>query len=172
MKNFFLFNFFAFSKYRNYQLITGENGFRLDFSQANYSQRDNHPMIESSTKKNRLTSFLLLVLLFLFTNFLFAQQPACNLSGPLKASYGKKGEIIRINSEVLNAVKETKYIWSFKTNTSNASFATENGENSIKINAGNTGGSFTVQLQVINPNPQDIRRNLSCTCTQSVSVNQ
>ncbi len=164
MKNSTLMNF------RDYNLFVGENGFKVDFSQSSRSQDFKGSAEKTSEKKSKLAGFLMLVLLFLFTNFLFAQQPACNLDGILEAKRLRDGgQNFVINSEVLSAVPGTVYRWEFKTNNSAASFVTANGQPSITINPGNKNGNFNLKLTVINP-ANSRGASKSCSCTKSVSI--
>ena len=164
--------FFNFLKPNNSQdccLVISENGFKMDFTrQQNPNETSKRNLFK---RKKSIASIIYIVMLFLFTNLLTAQQsPACNLSGPLKAKFDKKkGELVTINSEVTDYNKNTKYIWSFKSNTSHAKFASPNGKPSIKVNSGTKGGGYEVELKVINP--YDENRTKSCSCTQSISVN-
>lgn len=152
--------------FRDYNLLVVENGFKVDFSRANRKNL----LENTSEKKSKLPSYLLLVLLFLFTNFLFAQQPACNLNGILEAKRIKDGgQNFTINSEVLRSVPGTIYKWEFKSNTSAASFATQNGTPNITINPGNKNGNFNLKLTVINP-PNSRGASKTCSCTKSVSI--
>ena len=172
MKNNSLFNSLGCSNILGYNLFVEQNGFKIDFSRKNHLQNAKSSNEEISIKKRNISNFLILALLFLFTNFLFAQQPACNLSGPLKAQFSTNGgEIVTITSEVINVVPSSVYIWSFKTNTSNATFASENGRNSIKVNSGTKGGGYTLELKLVNRSTEGTRNLNSCNCTQSISVN-
>lgn len=165
MKNSTLMNFLECLGIRHYNLIVEENGFKMDFSRQNVKQS-----IGVSEKKSSIPSFLILVLLFLFTNFLFAQQPACNLSGILESKRLRDGGTnFTINSEVYKAVPGTVYRWEFRSNTSAATFATQNGQPNITINPGNKNGDFNLKLTVINPATAG-RSSKSCSCTKSVSI--
>ena len=165
MKNSTLMNFLECLGIRHYNLIVEENGFKMDFSRQNVKQS-----IGVSEKKSSIPSFLILVLLFLFTNFLFAQQPACNLSGILESKRLRDGGTnFTINSEVYKAVPGTVYRWEFRSNTSAATFATQNGQPNITINPGNKSGDFNLKLTVINP-AESGRSSKSCSCTKSVSI--
>jgi hypothetical protein len=165
MKNSTLMNFLECLGIRHYNLIVEENGFKMDFSRQNVKQS-----IDVSEKKSSIPSFLILVLLFLFTNFLFAQQPACNLSGILESKRLRDGGTnFTINSEVYKAVPGTVYRWEFRSNTSAATFATQNGQPNITINPGNKNGDFNLKLTVINPATAG-RSSKSCSCTKSVSI--
>lgn len=161
---------------QDYDLDVCQNGFKLDFSSAGYPHSPHASVDKSYGKKKSILSILMLIMLFFFTNFLFAQAPACNLSGPLKAKVTGKGtpfEMVTISSEVMNDKIGTQYVWSFKTNTSNAVFKSKNGSPTISLDPGSRGGNFTVELKVINPLElgEEPGRNI-CTCTQSVSVNK
>ena len=152
---------------RDYNYVVGEDGFRVGFSRANRSSD-----FQSSLKneKSKMPSYLMLILFFLFTNFLFAQQPACNLTGKLESKLATEGgQNLTINSEVIGSVPGTIYRWEFKSNDSGASFVTANGQPSITVNPGDKNGSFNVKLTLINPS--DSRRSgKSCSCTKSVST--
>ena len=170
MKKRTLLNFFEFSESQDYILIEKENGFKMDFSRPNSAMTKSSSINERSARKNGLTSLLLLLILFLFTNFLFAQQtPACNLHGPLKATFSQTGgQTVTFSSETVDTVLGTTYEWTLKSNTSNAKFISKNGQTSIEVAPGTQGGTFTVQLKVINPSRKnDIK---SCICTQSITV--
>src|SRR6476620_11395978 len=91
MKNSTLMNFLECLHIRNYNLLVEENGFKVDFSQANSAKDSKRPFENTPEKKSKISSYLLLALLFLFTNFLFAQQPACNLNGILEAQRLRDG---------------------------------------------------------------------------------
>lgn len=170
MKKNSLFNLFECSNIRDNNLCVEKNGFKMVFSQKIGSPKAKFFNEENTTKKCNISNFILLVILFLFTNFLFAQQPACNLSGPLKARFSTNGgEVVTVSSEYINTVPGTIFIWSFKTNTSNATFATANGRNSIKVSSGIKGGGYTLELKLVNPSIDQTPN--SCNCTQSISVN-
>lgn len=170
MKKRTVLNFFEFSEMKDYVLIEKENGFKMDFSRPNSAVTKNNSINERSIRKSGVTSLLLILLLFLFTNFLFAQQPpACNLQGPLKATFSQGGgQVISFSSETVDTVPGTKYVWSLKSNSSNAKFISKNGQASIQVAPGTRGGTFTVQLKLINPGPTSNVK--SCFCTQSVTV--
>ncbi|MCF6130753.1 hypothetical protein [Flavobacterium wongokense] len=130
-------------------------------------------------KKSILLNFLgyfhirdyrLLVVFFLFTNVLLAQQPACNLNGVLEARRLRDGgQNFTINSETLRTVPGTIYRWEFKSNTSAASFASQNGLPNMTINPGNKNGTFNIKLTVINP-PDSRGASKTCSCIKSVSI--
>ena len=165
MKNSTLMNFRGCLRIRDYNLLVEENGFKMDFS-----RRSEKKSIDTSEEKSSIPSFLILVLLFLFTNFLFAQQPACNLKGILETKRLRDGGTnFVINSEVYKAVPGTVYRWEFKSNNSAATFATPNGTPNITINPGNKNGEFNLKLTVINP-AESGRSSKSCSCTKSVSI--
>lgn len=164
MKNSTLTNF------RDYNLVVGENSFKVDFSRADRCQDFQSSPKNTSEKKSKLPSYLMLVLLFLFTNFLFAQQPACNLNGVLEAKrISEGGHNLIINSEVIGSVPGTIYKWEFKGNDSGASFVTANGQPTITIDPGTRNGNFNLKLTVTNPT--SVRgTGKKCSCTKSVSV--
>jgi len=165
MKNSTLMNFLECLGIRSYNLLVEENGFKMDFSRQNAKQST-----DNSGKKSKISSFLILVLLFLFTNFLFAQQPACNLTGVLESKRLRDGGTnFTINSDLYKTVPGTIYRWEFKSNNSAATFATANGTPNITINPGNKNGEFNLKLTVINP-AESGRSSKSCSCTKSVSI--
>ena len=157
-------------------LTTNENGFRMDFSEG-LTQQANEIDINRSNQKSKGFNVLFLFLLFLFTNFLLAQAPACNLFGPLKVSLAtlqdpnvsRQAKLISFDSEIVNAVQGTTYTWSFRSNNTDATFATSNGGSTIKVFPGTKAGTFNVSLRVSNPGAGNSRR--VCTCSQSVTVN-
>ena len=170
MKNSTLLNFLGCLHIRDYSHPVEENGFKMDFSQVNYSQNVKNSIEKISEKKSSIPSYLILLLLFLFTNFLFAQQPACNLNGILGAKRLRDGgQNFTINSEVVRAIPGTIYKWEFKSNTSAAAFATQNGQPNITINPGNKNGNFNLKLTIINP-PDSRGTSKTCSCTKSVSI--
>lgn len=166
MKNSTLLNFLECFNIRGYGLSVEESALKRDFSQVNYSQNGKNP-----EKKSSIPSYLLLVLLFLFTNFLFAQQPACNLNGILESLRTRDGgQNFVINSEVYKAVPGTVYRWEFKSNNSAATFVTPNGLPNMTIKPGNKNGEFNVKLTVINPPQSRTSSSKTCSCTKSVSI--
>ena len=167
MKNSTLLNFLECVNIRGYRLSVEEIDFKRDFSRVNYSQNDKN----SLEKKSSISSYLLLVLFFLFTNFLFAQQPACNLNGLLETLRTRDGgHNFVINSEVYKAVPGTVYRWEFKSNNSAATFVTPNGLPNITIKPGNKNGEFNLKLTVINPATSRTSSSKTCSCTKSVSI--
>lgn len=170
MKNSNLLNFLSGLKSRDYRKPLEENGLKMDFSGVAYPQSIENHIEKNSEKKNSIPSYLILVLLFLFTNFLFAQQPACNLNGILEAKRLRDGgQNFTINSDVYSAVPGTIYRWEFKSNSSAATFATLNGQPNITINPGNKLGNFNLKLTIINP--ADSRgTSKTCSCTKSVII--
>lgn len=170
MKNSTLLNFLECLHIRDYSQPVEKNGFKMDFSGVNYSQNIQNHIEKISEKKNSIPSYLILVLLFLFTNFLFAQQPACNLNGILEAKRLRDGgHNFTINSDVYRSVPGTIYRWEFKSNTSAAAFATSNGLPNITINPGNKIGDFNLKLTIINP-ATSRGTSKTCSCTKSVSI--
>lgn len=170
MKNSTLMKFLECLHIRDYRHPVEENGFKMDFSRVNYSQNLTNSIEKISEKKSSIPSYLILVLLFLFTNFLFAQQPACNLNGVLEAKRLRDGgQNFTINSDVSRATSGTIYKWEFKSNTSAASFATPNGSPNMTINPGNKNGNFNLKLTIINP-PDSRGTSKTCSCTKSVSI--
>jgi hypothetical protein len=176
MKKITLFNHFNLFGNQSLALTTNENGFKMDFSES-LSQQASEIPINRSNKKRKGINFLFLFILFLFTNLLFAQAPACNLFGPLKVSLAnlqdpnvsRRDKLITFDTEIVNAVQGTTYTWSFRSNNTDATFETSNGGNTIKVFPGTKGGTFNVSLRVSNPGPGNSRR--VCTCSQSVTVN-
>ena len=170
MKNSTLLNFLECLHIRDYKLPVEENGLKMDFSRINSSLNVKNSITHISEKKGSISSFFMLVLLFFFTNFLFAQQPACNLNGVLEAKRLRDGgQNFIINSEVYKSVPGTIYRWEFKSNNSAATFATQNGQPNISINPGNKIGAFNLKLTVINP-PSSRGASKTCSCTKSVSI--
>ena len=105
------------------------------------------------------------------SNNSFAQQPSCNLSGPLKAQFSSDGgTAVVITAEIFNAVAGTNYAWVFKTNSSGASIVSGQGTSTVTVKSGTTSGNFTLQLTVTNSGPGGAGV-LSCSCSKSVSVN-
>ncbi|MEO7173820.1 hypothetical protein [Flavobacterium sp.] len=155
--------------FRDYIVVEG-NSFKVDFSRASRSEEFQSPLKKTSEKKTKLSGYLMLGLLFLFTNFLFAQQPACNLNGLLETKRAiDGGRNFTINSEVIRFIPGTVYRWEFKSNDSEATFITENGQPNMTINPGNKNGAFNLKLTVINPpNSSGVRK--VCSCTKSVSI--
>jgi hypothetical protein len=156
---------------RDYVLIKKENGFKMDFSGERYFSTLSESEKIRQTKKKSMLNILLLLFVFFFTNFLFAQAPACNLSGPLKAEpfLGRVLKTpLKFSAEVINDKPNTVYKWSFKTNNSGAKLVSRNGRRTVNVNPGRNVGSFTIQLTVTNVGANG--QNESCTCTQSVTV--
>ena len=167
MKNSTLLNFLECVNIRGYRITVEESDFKRDFSRVSYSQN----VKNSSEKKSSISSYLLLVLLFLFTNFLFAQQPACNLKGVLETLRTRDGgQNFVINSDVYKAVPGTVYRWEFKSNNSAATFVTANGLPNMTIKPGNKSGNFNLKLTVINPPESRTSSSKTCSCTKSVSI--
>ena len=170
MKNSTLLNFLECLNIRGYNLLVGESGFKRDFSRVNYSQNVENPE-KNSEKKSSIPSYLILVILFLFTNFLFAQQPACNLNGILETLRSRDGgQDFVINSEVYKSVPGTVYRWEFKSNNSAATFVTSTGLPNMTIKPGNKNGEFNVKLTIINPPQSRTSSSKTCSCTKSVSI--
>lgn len=170
MKNSTLMKLLECLHIRDYNPIVEETGFKMDFSLADYSQVSHNSIKTTSQKKNKISSFLLLVLFFLFTNFLFAQQPACNLNGILETMTTREGgQEFTISPELKNVVPGTIYKWEFVSNNSRAEFTSDNGQPSIKITPGSIKGEFNLRLTLINP-AADRRASKTCSCTKSVSI--
>lgn len=151
--------FLGYFPIRDYKLLV-ENCFHMDSASSK----------NTTPKKSILSSFLTITLFVLFTNVLWAQQPACNLTGVLEAKRLRDGgQNFVINSESLRTVPGTVYKWEFKSNTSAASFASPNGQSTMTINPGNKNGNFNIKLTVINP-PNSRGASKTCSCTKSVSI--
>jgi hypothetical protein len=174
MKKKILLNFFAFFSDRDNVLITDENGCKIGLSRANYSQTNtsNYFVEETSKIKDIISSMFLLVMLFLFTGFLYAQQPSCNLSGPLTGYFDSGGgSTISINSDVYNTGPKTTYSWKIDKNVPGATIVSGKGTSSIQVKAGTEGGSFAIKLTVTNPGLNG-GSSKSSTCTKSVTVSR
>lgn len=170
MKNNYLFNLLGCSNILGYNLLVNPNGLRMDFSRKNHLQNQRNSNEEISKNRSNISNFLLLVLFFLFTNFLFAQQPACNLKGILvsrKASNG--GANFVITPDLHNAVSGTIYKWEFTSNTSEAIFVSESNLPTLTINPGDINGDLDLKLTLINP-ATSTRESRTCSCTKSVSI--
>ncbi|MFV8324272.1 hypothetical protein [Flavobacterium sp. ZS1P14] len=173
MKKQVLLNFLAFFSNREV-LITDENGFKMGLSRVNYSltHTSKYFVEETSKNKNVISSMFLLVMLFLFTGFLYAQQPSCNLSGPLRGYFDPGGgTTISINSDVFNSRPNTAYSWKIDKNVPEATIVSGKDTSSIQVKAGTKGGSFTIKLTVTNPGLNG-GSSKSCTCTKSVTVSR
>ena len=170
MKNSTLMKFLECLHIRDCNLVVEENGFKMDFSQTG-SKGYTNSIGKIPEKKSNISSYLMLVLLFLFTNFLFAQQqPACNLRGVLESKRLRDGgQNFTINSDVIRSSPGTIYRWEFKSNNSQATFASANGQPNMTINPGNKNGEFNIKLTVINP-PETRGASKTCSCTKSVSI--
>lgn len=143
-----------------------ETNSRMGLNQKNGTK----PITNTPERKSIFLNFLMLAFFFLFTNILFAQQPACNLNGVLEAKRLRDGgQNFTINSEVIRSVPGTIYRWEFKSNTSAATFASGNGQPAMTINPGNKIGNFNIKLTIINP-PDSRGASKTCTCTKSVSI--
>ncbi|MFV8347769.1 hypothetical protein [Flavobacterium sp. ZB4P13] len=173
MKKHVLLNFLVFFSNRDNVLITDENGFKMGLSRVNYSLTNTSNFVEETSKnKNVISSMFLLVMLFLFTSFLYAQQPSCNLSGSLRGYFDSGGgSIISINSDVFNSGPNTAYSWKIDKNVPEATIVSGEGTSSIQVKAGAKGGSFTIKLTVTNPGLNG-GLSESCTCTKSVTVSR
>lgn len=167
MKKTVSFNFLNFSSRRDGHSIVHESDFKLGFSPS--------PIENGFTKtlavgKSSLISIPMLLLFFLFTNFLFAQQPACNLKGSLevpKASEG--GKKFKITPDLVKVVPGTTYSWEFVSNTSGATFKGETNRSSVEIEPGNIKGSLNLKLTLINPATAETPSK-TCSCTKSISI--
>lgn len=174
MKKIFLLNFLAFFSKRDNVLITGENGFKMGLSRMIFSliKTSNYFVAKTSKNKNVISSMFLLVMLFLFTGFLYAQQPSCNLSGSLRGYFDSAGgTTISINSDVFNSGPNTTYSWEIDKNVPGATIVSGKGTSSIQVKAGTKGGSFAIKLTVTNPDLNG-GSSKSSTCTKSVTVSR
>lgn len=174
MKKKFLLNFLAFFSNRDTVLIADENGFKKGLSRVNYSLTNTINYFVAITPKNKyvISGMYLLVMFFLFTGFLNAQQPACNLSGSLRGYFDPRGgNTININSDVFNSGPNTTYSWKIDENLPGATIVSGEGTSSIQMKAGNKGGSFAMELTVTNPGLNG-GSSESSTCTKSVTVSR
>ena len=170
MKKRILSNFFENFQIRDCSLPVAKNGFRMDLSGVKYSHSPTNTIVKTPETKSIFSKFSLFILLFLFSTISFAQQPACNLDGVLEVKRLRDGgQNFTINSEVYKSVPGSIYRWEFKSNTSAASFATQNGQPSITINPGNKTGEFNLKLTIINPATAG-RSSKMCSCIKSVSI--
>ncbi len=143
----------------------------MDSTRLNYLLNETNSIKKATKRKSIIASFSMLVLFFLFTNFLFAQQPACNLTGILESLRSRDGgQDFVINSEVYKAVPGTVYRWEFKSNNSAATFVTSNGLPNMTIKPGNKNGEFNIKLTIINPPQSRTASSKTCSCTKSVSI--
>ena len=175
MEKHVLLNFLAFFSNRDNTLIKEENVFKMGLSLVNYSLTNisKHFFEETSKNKNVISSMFLLVMLFLFTSFLYAQQPSCNLSGPLRGYFDPGGgSTISINSDVFNSGSTTAYSWKIDDNVPGATIVSGKGSSSIQVKAGTKGGSFAIKLTVTNHDLNNRDSSKSCTCTKSVTVSR
>src|SRR6478672_10198867 len=102
--------------------------------------------------RNKGILYIIGIVSLLFTNILLAQQPACNLNGLLEAKRLRDGgQNFTISSDTYMTVPGTIYRWEFKSNTSAATFVSQNGLPSMVINPGNKNGNFLIKLTLINP---------------------
>ena len=170
MKNSTLLFSFGCSGILNYISHVEENGLKRDFSRKNHLQNGRNSFEEISKKKYILSNFLILVLLFLFTNFLYAQQPACNLKGILESKKSNDGgRDFTITPDTHNATPGTIYKWEFISNTSGATFISESNSPTLKVKPGDINGEMNIRLTLINPaSPNRTRK--SCSCTKSISI--
>ncbi len=158
MKKSTLLNFLEYFHVRDYSLLV-KNGFQMDSGS-----------IKNTAQKKSISSFFTLTLFILFANILWAQQPACNLTGVLEAKRLRDGgQNFVITSESLRTVPGTIYKWEFKSNTTSASFASPNGQTTMAINPGNKLGNFNLKLTIINP-PDSRGASKTCSCIKSVSI--
>ena len=136
---------------------------------TNYFQprkKDRHDFFRNMCR----VCLLLLFFAGFFISKVSAQQPACNIKGPLKASIASNGALT-ISSESMNTTPQSKYIWTFKKNSSRATILSGNGSSSINIDPGKLRGNFIVSLKVINPPARGLP-TLSCNCTKSVTITE
>lgn len=119
-----------------------------------------------SKESNFKGILMLLFFMLFFVSGASAQQPACNLKGPLEAKFNNfGGQRIQVFSEVAKANPGAIYTWSFKTNNSGATIVSGNGTPAVFVKSGAVKGGYTLQLTITNPNGR------SCNCSQSISVN-
>jgi hypothetical protein len=174
MKKHVLLNFLVFFNKRDNVLIMDENRFKMGLNRVNYplTNTSKYFVEETSKNKNVISSMFLLVMLFLFTGFLYAQQPSCNLSGPLRGYFDSGGgTTISINSDVFNSGPNTTYSWKIDENVPGATIVSGKDTSSILVKAGTKGGSFTIKFTVTNPDLNG-GSSKSCTCTKSVTVSR
>ena len=170
MKNNSLLNLLGCSNIRGYNLHVEENGFKMDFSRKNYLQNAKNSNEEISIKKSKISNFLILVLLFLFTNFLFAQN-SCLITGNATSAPYPIGVIsTQTNGSQLQyrvtASVPSSYVWSIINNTSGATFLYGLSQ-VVSVSPGSSVGSFTLTCKVTElADPTSIN-----TCTISVAVN-
>jgi len=120
---------------------------------------------------NILINFYFFIFFTILSSAVYAQQPSCNISGALNANFSASGgDNVNITADVFNTNSGTTYNWTFVQNTSNAVIASGQGTTSVVVQAGTTGGNFTILLTVNNP-AQSNQQSYSCTCSKSVSVN-
>ena len=170
MKNNSLFNLLGCSNILDYNLFVEKSDCKIDFSRKNHLQNAGNSNKEISKKKINISNFLMLVLLFLFTNFLFAQQPACNLNGILVSKRANNGGVnFIITPDLHNAVSGTIYKWEFTSNTSGATIVSESNLPILTINPGDINGELDIKLTLINP-ATATRDSKTCSCTKSVSI--
>lgn len=123
--------------------------------------------------QNHYLKFIALVVIMLTGTFLAsAQNPACNISGPLKACTDQ-GNIV-INVEVAYSSTSPDLAYSFGSNTSGASIvsvepyvysaASESGTQRITVNPGSNEGTFNLRLNVRTTDGQ------TSSCSKSVTV--
>ena len=171
MKNNSLLNLLGCSDIRNYTLHVEENGYKEDFSQKNYLQNTRNSYKELFEKKSNISNFLLFLLFFLFTNFLFAQQPACNLKGILESKRSVDGgQNFSITPDLYNVTSRTIYKWEFISNTSGATFVSRTNLPYLKVKPGNLNGSINIKLTLMNPSTSARSTSKSCFCTKSISI--
>lgn len=130
--------------------------------------------VDSTSAGKKLVSNLfktgaLLFFIVLFSTKVSAQQPACNLVGPLKAVHTQDGgTTITITADVFNAQPNSRYVWSLRSNSSGAVLGSGQGTPSINLLPGTRKGNFALQLMIVNPGQGSTQ---TCTCVTSVSVN-
>ena len=170
MKKRTLFNFLECPNIRGYNSPIEENGFKNHFRQENLSLSQTEISRKSFQKKESIASLFTLVFVLLFTNFLFAQQPACNLKGILESKKSiDGGGNFTINPDLHNVVPGTIYRWEFTSNTSGATIVSETNLPSLTVKPGDLNGNLNIKLTLINP-ATPFRPSRLCSCTKSVSI--
>ena len=170
MKNSTLLFSFGCSGILNYISHVEENGLKRDFSRKNHLQNSRNSYEEISKKKNIASNFIMVAFLFLFTNFLYAQQPACNLKGILESKKSiDGGGNLTITPDIHNATPATIYKWEFISNTSGATFISKDNSPILTVKPGDINGEVNIRLTLTNPASAN-RPSKSCTCTKSISI--
>ena len=165
-----LFKFLECPNIRCYSLPVEENSFKTDISSEDFSLSQTKISKKSFQKKESIASLFTLAFVLLFTNFLFAQQPACNLKGILESRKSIDGGVnFTINPDLHNVVPGTIYRWEFTSNTSGATIVSETNLPSLTVKPGDLNGNLNIKLTLINP-ATPFRPSRLCSCTKSVSI--